>query len=122
MFISVNAQVTDLCARASFFLPERIATFPTFKVVCAAGGAPHCPFSARFPTLKVSLTREMSLERESIINNRLQVRKNAGQGVGSEGLDFSGATHSRSNDIRDSRGLAEWGKAGAGTGKPQRQQ
>ncbi|WP_293818536.1 hypothetical protein, partial [uncultured Corynebacterium sp.] len=90
MFISVNAQVMVLCGRGWFLIAGHFATFPTFKA---------------------SLVGEMSLEWESVIDNCLQVCKNAGQGVGSEALDFSGATHSRSSDIWDSWSLIGWGLA-----------
>ena len=99
IFISVNALVTGLRDRVSFLTTRRFATFPTFKALWDADGAPATQGSVSFPTFKASLAREMSLERECVICNRLQICKTAGQKVGAGTLDFSGVTYSRSNDI-----------------------
>ena len=78
MLSSVNVLVTGLRDRASFLATRRFATFPTPKA---------------------SLVGQMSLERECVIDNRLQICKTGGQEVGAEAMHFSGATYSRSNDI-----------------------
>ena len=62
---------------------------------------------ATFPTPKASLAGEMSLEREYVIDNRLQICKTAGQEVGAGVIHFSEAAYSRSNDI-----WGYWGPAG----------
>ena len=56
----------------------------------------------------------MSLERECVIDNRLQICKTGGQEVGAEAMHFSEAAHSRSNDIWGFWGPAEWGWREAG--------
>lgn len=104
IFISVNALVTGLRDRASFLTTRRLATFPTFKALWEAGGAPVVQGSASFPTYKGLFAGEMSLERECVIDIGLQIRKTAGQRVGTGIANSEGATDSRSNDMCGGRG------------------
>lgn len=122
ILISVNVLVTGLCDRASFLTTRRLATFPTFKALWEAGGAPVAQGSASFPTLKGLFAGEMSLERECVIDIGLQICKAAGQRVGAGIANSEGATDSRSNDmcggrrqkLRGRRGAS--GASGAGVG------